>query len=140
MAGFGGNSHETGEPAPLGTVEEFAELVGDLVADSAPRVFALVEECGERADGWIAAWGMQFEDHAEVVAADRGLRISVPSAEGARSMLARLGRIRLVWCQHEALPSPPTLECSERSTGTPSARKIGRLLPGDHRAATEEDR
>jgi hypothetical protein len=53
---------------------------------------------------------MQFEDHAEVVAADRGLRLGVRSAERAREMLSRLGTIRLVWCQSDPLPSASTVE------------------------------
>lgn len=77
MTAFEDRGDDVDELRPLGDEAEFAELVKALVADTAPCLFALVEECGERADGWIVAWGMQFEDHAEVVAADRGLRISV---------------------------------------------------------------
>ncbi len=98
MATFEGNGHEVDEPGPLGTEEEFAQLVDELVAATAPRLFALVEECGERAEGWVAAWGMQFEDHVEVVAAAGGPRLSVSSAEIARAIFSRLGRMRLVWC------------------------------------------
>ncbi len=96
---------EMGELRPLGSEEEFAGLVGELVAVSAPRLFALVEECGERADGWIVAWGMQFEDHVEVIATDRGLRLSLTSVERAHETFSRLGRMRLVWCQHGPLAS-----------------------------------
>ena len=41
--------------------EEFAELVSELVADEAPRVFALVEECGHRFDAWIIARDMELK-------------------------------------------------------------------------------
>jgi hypothetical protein len=91
------------ERSPLGTEEEFDRLVEELVADTAPRLFALVQECGERADSWVAAWGMQFEDHVEVVAVHRSLRLSLSSAERAHAVLSRLGTMRLVWC------SPSTL-------------------------------
>lgn len=94
---------DTGGLKPLCNEAEFAEMVDELVHSTAPCLFALVEECGERADGWIVAWGMQFEDHAEVVAADRGLRISVVSAERARDLFGRVGTIRLVWCQRGVL-------------------------------------
>lgn len=108
MTAFDDSIDDMGELGPLGSEAEFAELVDALVTDSAPRLFALVEECGERADGWVVAWGMQFEDHAEVIAADRGLRVSVLSAERAREMFSRLGKVRLVWCQHGALASAPS--------------------------------
>lgn len=81
-------------------------MVDELVIDTAPRLFALVEESGELVDGWVAAWGMQFEDHVEVVAAGRGLRLSVASAELARKMFSRLGTMRLVWCPPAALAEP----------------------------------
>lgn len=100
---------EIAEPGPLGTEEEFAELVDQLVADTAPRLFALVEECGERADGWVAAWGMQFEDHVEVMAEDHGARLSVVSAERAREILSRVGTMRLVWCPSPALSGDPAI-------------------------------
>ncbi|MPZ67702.1 MAG: hypothetical protein GEU83_20165 [Pseudonocardiaceae bacterium] len=109
MASYEDNGDETAELGPLGTEEEFAELLDQLVADTAPHLFALVEERGERVDGRIAAWGMQFEDHVEVVAEDHGPRLSAASAERARSILSRLGTMRLVWCP------PPTLP-GERST------------------------
>ncbi|SDQ36993.1 hypothetical protein [Actinopolyspora saharensis] len=57
---------------PLGSEEEFAALVERLVLDEAPRVFALVEEVGERADAGIVAWGMALRDRAELVAVGGG--------------------------------------------------------------------
>ncbi len=107
MTVFEDSADDTGELHPLCDEEEFVALVDELVAETAPRLFALVEECGERADGWVLAWGMQFEDHAEVIAVDRGLRVGVRSAERAREMFSRLGTMRLVWCQH-GLASPST--------------------------------
>ena len=58
--------------APLCDEVEFAELVDELVAEDAPRLFAVLQEYGERADGRIAAWGMAFPDHADVVGVDHG--------------------------------------------------------------------
>jgi hypothetical protein len=95
---------------PLGTEEEFAALIDELVAEDAPRVFALVEECGERADGWIIAWGMASEDYAELVSVDRGLRGSFPSAERARRAFARRRKVRLVWATPERSPAQPDAE------------------------------
>ena len=90
---------------PLGTEEEFAALIDELVAEDAPRVFALVEECGERADGQIIGWGMAFEDHAELVGVHGGMRGTFPSAERARRMFARRRKVRLVWATPECSPA-----------------------------------
>jgi len=97
------DAEETVEQA-LGTEEEFAQEVAELVADEAPRVFALVEERCERVDGWILAWGMAFDDHAEVVSVHRGLRGSFPSAQRARRAFSRRAKIRLVWTDAETAP------------------------------------
>jgi hypothetical protein len=59
---------------PLCDEEEFAAGLEELVADFAPRLFALVEETGERVDGRIVAWGMAFDDRAEVIGAYRSFR------------------------------------------------------------------
>ncbi|MGQ0837374.1 hypothetical protein [Actinokineospora sp.] len=85
--------------APLCGAAEFAELVAGMVADEAPRLFAVVQEYGERADGRIAAWGMAFEDRAEVVDAVGGVRMSLRSAERAAQMHDRRPDItaHVVW-------------------------------------------
>jgi hypothetical protein len=41
-----------------------------MVAAHAPRIFAVVQEWGERVDARIAAWGLSFEDHAELLGVD----------------------------------------------------------------------
>jgi len=89
---------------PLGTEEEFVAMIDELVADDVPRVFALVEECGERADGWVIAWGMAFEDHAELVSVRRGMHGHFQSAENARRAFARRRKVRLVWATPERSP------------------------------------
>lgn len=60
-------------------------------------LFAVVQEYGERVDAVIAAWGMAFDDHAEVVAHE--LRMSVRSPESALRTFAGGPHIRarLVW-------------------------------------------
>ncbi len=87
---------------PLWDEAEFAALCEGLVADFAPRLFALVEEAGERLDGRILAWGMAFEDHAQVVGADRAFRGKFRSAESARELFSRYAKMRLVWYNPEA--------------------------------------
>lgn len=84
---------------PLCGEEEFVALLKNMVADEAPRLFAVVQVYGERVDARIAAWGMAFQDHAEVVAVDHGLRMSLQAAENAPRGF-NLGshiRARLVW-------------------------------------------
>lgn len=95
--GSDGGGARPSHPEPLcSSEEEFAQEVRELVADEAPRVFALVEEYGERVDGWIVAWGMAFQDCVEVVGVN-GLHLRVASAERAQRAFFRRGTIRLVW-------------------------------------------
>lgn len=53
--------------SPFGTEEEFAEAVNDMVAEEAPRLFAVVQELGDRVDARIAGWGLAHEDHVDVL-------------------------------------------------------------------------
>ncbi len=88
--------------APLCDEPAFAALVEGLVADSAPRLFALVEEQGERVDGRIVAWGMAFEDGAEVVGADYTRRGSYSCTDSALLLFPHCGKMRLVWYNPDA--------------------------------------
>jgi hypothetical protein len=94
------------ELPPLGTEEDFAQLVAELVTNEAPRLFALVEEHGERADGWVIAWGMAFDDHAAVVGIACGLRGSFSSAQRARWAFSRRAKVRLVWADAPQVVGP----------------------------------
>ncbi len=80
---------------------EFAELVTEMVNEEAPRLFAVVQELGERVDGRIAAWGMAFEDRADVVRDGGGSVLSVRSPERACRLLGRAPGVtaRLVWVE-----------------------------------------
>ncbi len=83
---------------------EFAAIMEEMVADEAPRLFAVVQEYGERVDGQIVAWGMAFADHAEVVSVTRGQRMSLPTPESALGLF-KFGshiRARLVWFNPDA--------------------------------------
>jgi hypothetical protein len=93
-----GEIYEVETSKPLCGEEEFAELVAEMVRDEAPRLFAVVQEIGEREDGRIAAWGMAFDDHTAVMR-DRGSWLSVSSPDRARCMLSRAPDVtaRLVW-------------------------------------------
>lgn len=77
---------------------------GRDVADEAPKVFAVVQEYGNRGDYRIAAWGIAFDDRAEVVAVDRGMRMSLREPEGALRGFAWGSHINshLVWVNSRA--------------------------------------
>lgn len=70
-----------------------------MVADEAPRLFALVQEYGDGVDGQIAAWGLAFENHAELIGADGGPEVHVSSVESAVWMFSRAAHMtaRVVW-------------------------------------------
>ncbi|HEY2580080.1 MAG TPA: hypothetical protein VGI74_27520 [Streptosporangiaceae bacterium] len=99
-----GSAPDADDLAPVCDEQEFTAIVHSMVTDEAPRLFAVVQEYGERADGWIAAWGMAFADHAEVVSVERRDRMSLPAPENALRTF-RSGnhiRARLVWFDGEA--------------------------------------
>ncbi|MGH3831496.1 MAG: hypothetical protein ACRDRS_13805 [Pseudonocardiaceae bacterium] len=98
--------HEDFEPLsdeePI-SEEEFAAEVRELVDEDAPRVFALVEEHGERDGACVYAWGIAFDGHVEVITADGSLRRTFDSVEHAQRKCTQFRKIRLVW----ATPVPP---------------------------------
>lgn len=103
------------ELPPFGTEEEFAAELADLVAGERPRLFALCEEIGDRVDGWVVAWGLAFEDQAEVIGTDDGIRATCRSAETALRMLGRRRRLRLLWSdpkrpERDGPPDEPTIQ------------------------------
>jgi hypothetical protein len=85
--------------APLCDEAEFTKLIDELVTEHAPRLFAVVQEYGERVDGQIAAWGMAFEDGAEVIGTDRTQHLSLRSPERAVRAFSCRPHItaRVVW-------------------------------------------
>lgn len=89
---------------PLCDEPEFAAILEEMVADEASRLFAVVQEYGDRVDGRIAAWGMAFADHAEVVWVERKRRMSLQAPENALRLF-KFGsyiRARLVWFNPDA--------------------------------------
>ncbi|MEU5693791.1 hypothetical protein [Actinosynnema sp. NPDC020468] len=74
------------------------ELVKDLVEVNAPRVFAVVQEEDGNPDAWVAAWGMAFFEHAEVVTVGGDFRMRLGDPEGAVAAFTgpQVGA-RLVW-------------------------------------------
>jgi len=97
---------------PLCDEAEFAELVDEMVADEAPRLFAVVQEYGKRVDGRIAAWGMAFDDRAEIISVDDGTSVSLSSPERAALGFNRRPNItaRVVWVNPDAATAPDEIE------------------------------
>ncbi|MFI9010713.1 hypothetical protein ACIGNX_26100 [Actinosynnema sp. NPDC053489] len=85
------------------TEQEFTELVREVAHEEAPRLFAIVEEHGEREGVRVAGYGVEFEDRAEVSAVEGGFHLSSQSAESARTVFeissrsAGTRRAHLVW-------------------------------------------
>ncbi|MGH3423288.1 MAG: hypothetical protein ACRDO8_01090 [Nocardioidaceae bacterium] len=89
---------------PLCDEPRFAAILEGMVADAAPRLFALVQEYGDRVDARIAGWGMAFDDRAEVASVDGSIRMGLAEPEDA---LVGFGfgthiRARLVWFNPDA--------------------------------------
>ncbi|MDV6011202.1 hypothetical protein F8178_01680 [Haloechinothrix sp. LS1_15] len=93
----------SGKP-PLCDEERFAEILASIVADEAPRLFAVVEEYGRRVDARIAGWGLAFAERAEVVSIDGALRMKLNTPEEALRGFGFGSHItaRLVWFDPDA--------------------------------------
>ena len=68
---------------PLCAAAEFPALLSQLAADAAPRVFAVVQEYGTRADVRCAAWGLSWDDRTDVLGAGGTLYLGARSPEYA---------------------------------------------------------
>ncbi|GAB2664149.1 hypothetical protein GCM10027271_23770 [Saccharopolyspora gloriosae] len=112
----------TGMP-PLCDEEQFVEIMAGVVADSAPRLFAVVQEYGCRVDGRVAAWGMALPDRVEVVSVERGVRRSAATAEKSIVDFCFGAHIRprLVWVD----PAKATPEDGETGTEMSGPRPDG---------------
>ncbi|GIG62767.1 hypothetical protein Lfu02_71390 [Longispora fulva] len=94
----------------LWTDEEFDSLLETMAHEGAPRRFALCQVRGDREDGRVYAYGMQFDDHAVVRRFEEGALADImQSAESARRMWSRIGQFRLVWID----PAPEPTEDDE---------------------------
>ncbi|QUH01732.1 hypothetical protein HUO13_13715 [Saccharopolyspora erythraea] len=79
--------------------DEFAVLESQIRC--APRLFALCELERDDTEGEVAgevfAWGLSFDDRAEVLALDGRNRGSFRSADRAARFFSRCADVRLVW-------------------------------------------
>jgi hypothetical protein len=56
------------ELSPVGDEETFMREINKMIADEAPRRFALCEEIDQRVEAATAAWGLCFQDgHTELI-------------------------------------------------------------------------
>jgi hypothetical protein len=96
-----------GDPGSLPiTQEEYAESVRQLVADSAPRRFAIVQDWGTRYDSRVAAWGLMLNERTQIIDADAGPRMTMDSIRLALRLYARTPHVtvRVHWID----PPPET--------------------------------
>ncbi|GAB2986170.1 hypothetical protein [Saccharothrix stipae] len=82
--------------------EEFAAVMRQLAAEDAPRLFAIVEEYGERQEARVAGYGLAYPGHAEVNSVEGDFHLSSESPENARvifeiSSRSSGARTHLVW-------------------------------------------
>lgn len=71
---------------PLCDEPEFTALIQEMVDEEAPKLFAIVQEYGDRVDAAVAGWGLSFADRA--VAFDNGgSALVLRSAESATRLL-----------------------------------------------------
>lgn len=98
--------------APLGDQAEFNQMVDEMVADEAPRLFAVVQVYRERVDGRIAAWGMAFDEHADIVSVDNGSSVRLSSPERAAYGFNHRPDIiaRVVWVNPDAATPPDEID------------------------------
>ncbi|ACU39927.1 hypothetical protein KCV87_25330 [Actinosynnema pretiosum subsp. pretiosum] len=77
----------------------FGAYVREVAEVGAPRLFAVVEEIGDRSDARVVGYGLEYADRAESAAVGGGVRMSSEDAEGARQLFEITGgnRAHLVW-------------------------------------------
>ncbi|CAM3988154.1 hypothetical protein KIPE111705_34805 [Kibdelosporangium persicum] len=65
-----GNPTESATTRHAADGSDFATDVADMIADHAPRVFAVVLEYGDQIDAKIVAWGLALDDGAYMATVD----------------------------------------------------------------------
>lgn len=87
---------------PLWDEAGFTAFLHGLAEDDAPKLFAIAHEYGTRQDGWIAAYGIAFHDHAEVFSAEGDFHARAQSPDGALATFERFAggqdvKLHLLW-------------------------------------------
>ena len=88
--------------APQWSREEFADVMRELAKQEAPRLFALVEEYGDRADARVAGYGLAYPDRVDVNSVESDFPLRSQSPENARKLFeissrSRGVRVHVVW-------------------------------------------
>ena len=80
-------------------MDGYEDAVRGMVAELAPRRFAVFQDFGDRVDGRVAAWGMAFDDRAEIVDANGSTWLSTTTPEKALDHYVRLPEVtsRIIW-------------------------------------------
>lgn len=106
-AEHGGHDHHeqaVADAPPLCSPELYERLVPLMVEETAPRMFAVVQDVGDRVDWRIAAWGLAFDGYARLVGANRSrFWMSADSPEDALIAFIDPPKItaRVVWVHAE---------------------------------------
>jgi hypothetical protein len=96
--------HEPTDPQTLADETEFANLITSMVADHAPRMFAIVLEHGDHLDAAITAWGLALNGSAYAVTADGKNQYLLAAPEQALQYVRRTANTtpHLVWVEPAA--------------------------------------
>ncbi|HYS38520.1 MAG TPA: hypothetical protein VEO01_23120 [Pseudonocardiaceae bacterium] len=80
-------------------IDGYEAAVREMVEEFAPRRFAVFQDLGNRVDGRVAAWGMAFEDHVDIIDADGSCWTSMSTPEAALRGYARPPEVdaRVIW-------------------------------------------
>ena len=66
---------------PMCDAAEFPGLLNALAAISAPRLFAVIQEYGDRVDAKCAAWGLSWDDRTDVIGTGGTVHLGAPSPD-----------------------------------------------------------
>jgi hypothetical protein len=104
MSCVSGNS--TVEPSDTSDSTDFTAVIAEMVADQAPRLFAVVMVHGEQVDMQVAAWGMAFDDYAYMASADGKNQFFLEQPENAlRYIRPDVGaKPQLIWVTNTGRP------------------------------------
>ena len=91
--------------------QEFTALLHEAAHEEAPRVFALVEEYGEREEVRVAGYGLAYADRAESNSVEGDFRLNSECPDSARALYEASGRdvrrVHLVWLSTRAPDDQP---------------------------------
>lgn len=94
--------------SPGANEHDFTRDVREMVAEHAPRRFALVLEYGDKFDAEVYAWGIALDVAAYMTTVDGKNQYSMASAEGAVKYAPRRPNVtpHLVWVDADTEADP----------------------------------